>query len=213
MTLTKKQIQELPDGTLWLHQSSYDRISLWGKNKNGSYKGIWGWITNIVGKCIWHVTKSGYMHTGVIHNGKQWHWLGGKGLTNSYHPVSCAFIYKAGLTKQQHDKGTEFLETSDTSYNYGRLVMLFLTMWNWAKKLFNKFKWFFFSLKTFGENCSAGAGKYFRAMGIDAIIDLIEDLETPKDYYDVLREDDRFEMVGENFDYYDIWKNKKLNKG
>lgn len=209
MGLTKAQINNLPDGTVWLHQTTYENIDNWGRNSSTVWGKIYGWGSRIFGKGIWYVTKSAFMHTGVIHDGKQWHWLGGKGLTNDYHPVSTAFLYKPGLTFQQHKKGTSFLENADTSYNYGRVAMLVITIWEWVKNVFNHLKWFFFSLKGFGENCSAGATKYLKAMGIDAIIDLIEDLETPKDIYDRLKNDDRFIMVGEDWDNYDAWKQDK----
>lgn len=213
MGLTKKQIKELPDGTLWLEQTKYEHIDTWGRNATTLWGKIFGWGSRVAGRAIWHVTKSAFVHTGVIHNGKQWHWIGGKGLTTDPCPVSTAFIYKAGLTQQQHDKGTEFLEDADTSYNYGRLIMLAITIVDAIKKFFNSIKWFFFSLRIFGNNCSAGASKYLRAMGIDAIIDLIENLETPKDLFDELKKDDRFELVGDDFDYYDEWKiNKDFEK-
>jgi hypothetical protein len=210
MSLSKQEIKDLPDGTVWLNQVTYDSIYKWGRKETSLWGKIFGWGIRVAGKAIWHVTKSAFMHTGVIHNGKQWHWLGGKGLTNDFHSVSTAFIYKEGLTQEQHDLGTKFLEGANKDYNYGRLIMLAITIIDAVKKFFNKIKWFFFSLRIWGENCSAGASKYLKVMNIDAIEELIEDLETPKDIFENLRDDDRFILIGENFDNYNVWRaNKK----
>ena len=209
MGLTKKEIKELPDGTIWLSQTTYEGINSWGRKDTSFLGRIWGLISRIVGKCIWHVTKSAFTHSGVIHNNKQWHWLGGEGLTNNFHPISTAFVLKEKLTEEQITKGTEFLNKTDKSYNYGRLVMLFVIMWKGVKQFFNKLKWFFFSLSFFGENCSAGVGKYAKAIGIDLIENLIEELETPKDYFDALGKDNRFILLGENWDNYILWKEEK----